>query len=82
MKKRIVTYTLILALSILSAASCATQKKLKSIRKGEVAEVQLALGNEASNIPELKAVNVTRDTLKIKDDEGKDILIMKEIIFP
>lgn len=79
MKKRIVTYTLILALSILSAASCATQKKLKSIRKGEVAEVQLALGNEASNIPELKAVNVTRDTLKIKDDEGKDILIMKAI---
>lgn len=79
MKKKIVTYTLILALSILSAASCATQKKLKSIRKGEVAEVQLALGNEASNIPELKAVNVTRDTLKIKDDEGKDILIMKAI---
>lgn len=79
MKKRIVTYTLILVLSILSAASCATQKKLKSIRKGEVAEVQLALGNEASNIPELKAVNVTRDTLKIKDDEGKDILIMKAI---
>ena len=79
MNKRIATYTLVLALSTIFAVSCATQKKLKSIRKGEVAEVQLSLGNVGSNIPELKAVNITRDTLKIKDDEGKDILIMKAI---
>lgn len=79
MKKRFATYPLVIVILVVFAASCATQKKLKSIRKGEVTEVQLALGNEASNIPELKAVNVTRDTLKIKDDEGKDILIMKAI---
>lgn len=79
MKKRFATYPLVIAFLVLAAASCATQKKLKSIRKGEMTEVQLALGNETSNIPELKAVNVTRDTLKIKDDEGKDILIMKAI---
>ncbi len=79
MKKRIATYPLVISFLIIFAASCATQKKLKSIRKGEVTEIQLALGNEVSNIPELKAINVTRDTLKIKDDEGKDILIMKAI---
>lgn len=79
MKKRIATYPLVISILVIFAASCATQKKLKSIRKGEVTEIQLTLGNEVSNIPELKAINVTRDTLKIKDDEGKDILIMKAI---
>ncbi|MBR5275373.1 MAG: hypothetical protein IKU33_09065 [Bacteroidales bacterium] len=79
MKKIFATFPIVIAALIIFATSCATQKKLKSIRKGEVTEVQLALGNENSNIPELKAVNVTRDTLKIKDDEGKDILIMKAI---
>jgi hypothetical protein len=79
MKKRFATYPLAIAFLVIFAVSCATQKKLKSIRKGEVTDVQLALGNEVSNIPELKAVNVTRDTLKIKDDEGKDILIMKAV---
>ena len=79
MKKRIATYPLVISFLVIFAASCATQKKLKSIRKGEVTEIQLTLGNEVSNIPELKEINVTRDTLKIKDDEGKDILIMKAI---
>ena len=79
MKKRIATYPLVISFLVIFAASCATQKKLKSIRKGEVTEIQLTLGNEVSNIPELKVINVTRDTLKIKDDEGRDILIMKAI---
>ena len=79
MKKRIATYPLVISFLVIFAASCATQKKLKSIRKGEVTEIQLTLGNEVSNIPELKEINVTRDTLKIKDDEGRDILIMKAI---
>ena len=79
MKKRIATYPLVISFLVIFAASCATQKKLKSIRKGEVTDIQLTLGNEVSNIPELKEINVTRDTLKIKDDEGRDILIMKAI---
>ena len=68
-----------LLIIILSAASCATQRKLKGIREGKVSEVQLSLSNEVSNLPEMKAANVTRDTLKIKDDDGTDILIMKAI---
>ena len=79
MKKRIATYPLVISFLVIFAASCATQKKLKSKSKGIVTEIQLTLGNEVSNIPELKEINVTRDTLKIKDDEGRDILIMKAI---
>ena len=60
-------------------ASCATQRKLKEIRRGNVAEVQLALSNDVNNLPEMKAAAVTRDTLKIKDDDGTEILIMKAI---
>lgn len=60
-------------------ASCATHRKLKEIRRGNVAEVQLALSNDVNNLPEMKAAAVTRDTLKIKDDDGTEILIMKAI---
>lgn len=59
--------------------SCATQKKLKNIQKGNVSEVQLTLSNEVTNLPELKAAGIARDTLKIKDDDGSEILIMKAI---
>lgn len=60
-------------------SSCATQRKLKDIRQGKITEVQLALSKEVDHLPEMKAAAVTRDTLKIKDDDGTDILIMKAI---
>ncbi|MBQ2111821.1 MAG: hypothetical protein II194_01220, partial [Bacteroidales bacterium] len=79
MKKIIIRYPLILLVLIMAAASCATQRKLKEIRHGKVSEVQLTLSNDASYLPEMKVESVTRDTLKIKDDDGTDILIMKAI---
>ena len=69
--------------TFLSAAvlisSCATQRKLKEIREGKITDVQLTLSKEVDHLPEMKAATVTRDTLKIKDDDGTDILIMKAI---
>lgn len=79
MKKIIIRYPLILLVLIMAAASCATQRKLKEIQHGKVSEVQLTLSNDASYLPEMKVESVTRDTLKIKDDDGTDILIMKAI---
>ena len=60
-------------------SSCATQRKLKDIKQGKITEVQLTLSKEVDHLPEMKAAAVTRDTLKIKDDDGTDILIMKAI---
>lgn len=76
--KRSIRYILVIAV-IATAASCATQRKLKDIREGNISDVQLALSNEPTNLPEMKVAEVTRDTLKIKDDDGTDILIMKAI---
>ena len=61
--------------AVLTIFSCATQKKLKNIQEGNVSEVQLNLSNEVTNMPEVKATSATRDTLKIKDDDGTEILI-------
>jgi len=70
---------LILALIAVLAASCATQQKLKTIREGQVQNVQLTLADDVSYLPEMKVENLQRDTLTIKDDDGTEILIMKAI---
>ena len=67
------------AMLLLLLASCSTQKKLSTLQKGEGPAVQLNLAKEESYVPEIKHENVTRDTLKIKDDDGTEILIMKAI---
>ena len=61
---------------LLLAFSCSTQKKLSSLRKGEVTPV-LSMANDTAYIPQLKNAKVTRDTLKVIDDEGREILFMK-----
>lgn len=70
---------MILALIAVLAASCATQQKLKTIREGQVQNVQLTLADDVSYLPEMKVENLQRDTLTIKDDDGTEILIMKAI---
>ena len=76
-------YTLILSLTAgslkLFIASCSTHKKLTTLQKGEGPAVQLNLAKEESFVPEIKSAVTTRDTLKIKDDDGSEILIMKAI---
>lgn len=65
-----------LAALLLLAFSCSTQKKLTSLRRGEVLPT-LAIANDTAYIPQLKNAKVTRDTLKVVDDEGREILFMK-----
>jgi tetratricopeptide (TPR) repeat protein len=59
--------------------SCSVQKKLEQLKKGEAPSAQLTLGKQESFIPEIKNEKVSRDTLKIKDDDGTEILIMKAV---
>lgn len=60
--------------------ACSTQKKLSSIQKGEGSSVLLTLGKQESYVPEVKnKTQQSRDTLKIVEDDGSEILIMKAI---
>lgn len=60
--------------------SCSTQQKYKRILAGEVDSVKLNLSKEESYIPEIKNNSQkSRDTLKIQDDSGKEILILKAV---
>ena len=67
-------------LSLALLAACSTQKKLNSLHKGEGPQVQLTLGKQESYVPEVKNnTPQSRDTLKIVEDDGTEILIMKAI---
>ena len=70
--------TTLICLAILGA--CSTQKKLNTLQKGEGPSVQLTLGKQESYVPEVKNNSPqSRDTLKIVEDDGSEILIMKAI---
>ena len=75
MKKNHIALVFVLALI---SVSCATQQKLKDIRETH-RDAQLTLSDDVSNLPELKIKQITRDTLKIKDEDGSEILIMKAV---
>ena len=75
MKKNHIALVFVLALI---SVSCATQQKLKNIRETH-RDAQLTLSDDVSNLPELKIKQITRDTLKIKDEDGSEILIMKAV---
>ena len=61
-------------------ASCSTQKKLSNLHKGEGPSVQLTLGKQESFVPEIKNnAPQSRDTLKIVEDDGTEILVMKAV---
>ena len=80
MRKTDRTYTLFLAglvLAGISVLSCGGPKKLRNVREKQLS-AQLVLPQE-SNIPELEFRQSKSDTLIVKDDSGKDVLIMKAI---
>ena len=58
-------------------ASCSTQRKLAAIKSGDPA-ASLVLGKDVY-VPEVKEAKVLRDTLRIKDDDGREFLLMKAI---
>lgn len=77
------TIRILISLSVvgcLVVVSCATQKKLQRLRNGETSQVQLSLGKQPDYLPKVdEKSNVTRDTLKVKDDDGKELIVMKAI---
>lgn len=76
--KLIRTIAACIILTVIS--SCSAQKKLTDLRKGETPSVQLNLGKQESFVPQVKnTAPITRDTLKIVEDDGTEILIMKAI---
>ncbi len=68
------------ALVLLVISSCSSYRKLSAIRSGETRPAQLALGNNETYVPELKNMSMPeQDTLKIVEDDGTEVLIMKAI---
>ena len=58
-------------------SSCASHRKLAAIKSGDPA-ASLVLGKDVY-VPEIKQAKTMRDTLRIKDDDGTELLLMKAI---
>ena len=58
--------------------SCASQRKLAAIKSGDPA-ASLVLGKDVY-VPEVKQVQTLRDTLRIMDDDGRELILMKAIL--
>lgn len=72
--------SVMVVVALIFTPSCATQKKLQRLRNGETPQVQLTLGNQPDYLPKVdERSNVTRDTLKVKDDDGRELIVMKAI---
>ena len=67
------TLAALLALS----ASCSTQRKLAAIKNGNPA-ASLVLAKD-TYLPEVQQTRTMRDTLRIKDEEGRELILMKAI---
>lgn len=71
---------IIALLMLLMLVACGTQKKLQKLRKGETEQVKLALGEQADYLPEVDTTShISQDTLKVKDDEGREMILMKAV---
>lgn len=76
--QKVLSYILLLS-AVCALYACSAQKKLNRIKTGEAPSAQLSLGKQESFVPEIKNEKVSRDTLKIKDEDGSEILIMKAV---
>lgn len=82
MNKRFLNYILFVTLALTFINSCATRRKLMNLINAtdSTANVQLALAKEADYLPEMKNdLNASRDTLTVKDDDGREFLLMKAV---
>lgn len=82
MNRRFLSYILIFTLALAFINSCATRRKLMNLINAtdSTANVQLALAKEADYLPEMKNdLNASRDTLTVKDDDGREFLLMKAV---
>ncbi|MCI5990762.1 MAG: hypothetical protein MRZ12_07990 [Bacteroidales bacterium] len=81
MKNRFLKYIFIAVVALSVVSSCATRRKLANLMSEDsTANVQLALANEADYLPEMKNdLKASRDTLTVKDDDGREFLLMKAV---
>ena len=76
MRKSRIIFSLIIAAVV---ASCATERKIERMRTGEIS-AKLALTREQDFIPDIdKNLIAKRDTLKVTDLEGNEVILMKAI---
>lgn len=69
-----------LPLAVLIVTGCAASRKLSRLQAGTAPVAQIALSEKESYIPELKTEAApARDTLKIVEDDGTEILLMKAV---
>ena len=68
----------LMAVLLGAVLSCSTPGKVRTLRESEAA-ASLRLPKEPSSLPEYMPVQVRRDTLKVKDDDGRELLIMKAV---
>ncbi len=72
--------SLVYLIPALMCVACGTHKKLTELRKGESPAVQLNLAKQESFVPQIKNdAPITRDTLKIVEEDGSEIIIMKAV---
>lgn len=82
MNKNFLKYILFAAVALAVVSSCATRRKLMNLvnASDSTATVQLALAKEADYLPEMKNdLSASRDTLTVKDDDGREFLLMKAV---
>ena len=78
-ENRVFVGAVLILVGITAAVSCATQRKVERISRDEVAAT-IQLPENRSYVPDVKDVPVRqRDTLKVTDLEGKEVLIMRAI---
>jgi len=72
--------TLGAAVAILAAvSSCGAKHKLKQIEEQQTPQATLELSNKVNNLPNLVVQTKKRDTIKVVDLEGREVMLMKTI---
>ncbi len=78
--KRKIQYASIIALALILAASCGTNRKLSRLSRPDSRQVALTLAKEQDFIPNVdKSSQIARDTLIITDEDGRELIIMKAV---
>ena len=78
MRKEGVRAAALMAVLLGAVLSCSTPGKVRTLRESEAA-ASLRLPEEPSSLPEYMPVQARRDTLKVRDDDGRELLIMKAV---
>ena len=78
MRKEGVRAAALMAVLLGAVLSCSTPGKVRTLRESEAA-ASLRLPEEPSSLPGHMPVQARRDTLKVRDDDGRELLIMKAV---